>query len=141
MILPDVNVLVHAFRTDSRDHDLCRRFVAGVVDSDSPYGISPQVLASTIRVTTHPRIFGSPSSIQEAFAFCETLVSQPNCVLIRPGESHWRIFSRICVVADAKGSLITDAWFAALAIESGCEWVTLDRDFARFPGLRWRLPS
>jgi len=38
------------------------------------------------------------------------------------------------------GNLVQDAWLAALAIESGCEWVTTDRDYARFPGLRWREP-
>jgi uncharacterized protein len=38
------------------------------------------------------------------------------------------------------GNLVQDAWFAALAIESGCEWITTDRDFARFDGLQWRAP-
>jgi predicted nucleic acid-binding protein len=28
---------------------------------------------------------------------------------------------------------------AALAIEHGCDWVTRDRDFAKFAELRWRL--
>ena len=42
---------------------------------------------------------------------------------------------------DARGNLVPDAWFAALAIESGCEWITLDRDYTRFPGLKWNLPS
>jgi predicted nucleic acid-binding protein len=31
--------------------------------------------------------------------------------------------------------IVTDAWFAALAIEWDCEWVTFGRDYARFPGL------
>jgi hypothetical protein len=35
---------------------------------------------------------------------------------------------------------VPDAYFAALAIESGCDWITTDRDFARFKGLRWRHP-
>jgi predicted nucleic acid-binding protein len=47
----------------------------------------------------------------------------------------------LCVGAETRGSRITDAWLAALAIESGCEWITLDRDFARFPGLKWQAPS
>jgi hypothetical protein len=36
--------------------------------------------------------------------------------------------------------MVTDAYFAALALESGCEWVTTDRDYARFAGLAWRHP-
>ena len=59
-------------------------------------------------------------------------MARPNCV-IRPGETHWAIFARLCREADA--------WFAALATEAGCQWVTLDRDYARFPGLNWRTPD
>ena len=66
--------------------------------------------------------------------------SAPNRVEVVPGERHWAIFSRLCREAGARGNLIPDAWFAALAIESGCEWITTDRDYARFPGLRWRHP-
>jgi predicted nucleic acid-binding protein len=62
-------------------------------------------------------------------------------VVIQPGERHWQIFNRLCIEADARGNLVPDAWFAALAIESGCEWITLDHDFARFPGLKWRVPA
>jgi uncharacterized protein len=141
MILPDVDVLVHAFRSDSTDHDLCRRWLNEVVNGDSRYGVSPQVLSGVIRVTTHPRVFSRPSDLSEVVGFCEVLMAQPHCVLIQPGAQHWSIFSRLCEDADARGNLVSDAWYAALAIESGCEWVTLDRDYARFAGIKWRLPS
>jgi hypothetical protein len=36
---------------------------------------------------------------------------------------------------------VPDAYLAALAIESGCEWINTDRDFSRFPDLRWRVPD
>ena len=63
-----------------------------------------------------------------------------NAVTLAPGERHWDIFQRLCREANAKGNLIPDAYLAALAIESGAEWITTDRDYARFPGLRWRHP-
>ena len=141
MILPDVNILVHAFRSDSSDHDLCRKWLDGVVNGDSRYGISPQVLSGVIRVTTHPRIFSQPSTLAEVIEFCEAVMEQPNCVIVEPGTQHWSIFVRFCKEADARGNLVPDAWYAALAVESGCEWVTLDRDYARFSGLKWRVPS
>ena len=141
MILPDVNVLVHAFRSDSSDHKLCRSWLDGVVNGDSRYGISPQVLSGVIRVTTHPRVFSQPSRLAEVMGFCEAVMNQPHCVLVKPGAEHWSIFSRLCKDADARGNLVPDAWYAALAVESGCEWVTLDRDYARFSALKWRLPS
>ena len=141
MILPDVNVLIHAFRSDSSDHRLCRRWLNEVVNGDSRYGLSPQVLSGVIRVTTHPRVFSRPSSLDEAIDFCDVLLARAHCVLIQPGTEHWTIFSRLCKQADARGNLVPDAWYAALAIESGCEWITLDRDYSRFVGLKWRLPS
>jgi toxin-antitoxin system PIN domain toxin len=141
VILPDVNVLVHAFRSDSNDHLLCRGWLAEVVNGDSRYGISPQVLSGVVRVTTHPKVFAHPSGLAEVIEFCELVMAQPYCVLVRPGLQHWSIFSRLCKEADARGNLVADAWYAALAIEAGCEWITLDRDYARFTGLRWRLPA
>lgn len=141
MILPDVNVLVQAFRRDASDHALCRQWLQGVVSGDSRYGMSPQVLGGVVRVTTHPRVFKKPSSLDEVLRFAEVLLAQPNCVVVQPAEAHWRIFTRLCREADARGNLVPDAWLAAIAIEAGCEWVTLDRDYARFPGLNWRTPA
>lgn len=141
MILPDVNILVHAFRTDTSDHALCRDWLEKVVNGPSLYGMAPQVLSGMIRVATHPKVFVRPSVIEETIEFCNLLLKQPHCTVIQPGEQHWSIFSRLCRESDARGNLVPDAWFAALAIESGCEWITLDRDYARFSGLRWSVPG
>jgi uncharacterized protein len=141
VILPDVNVLVNAFRADVGDHVLCRNWLQKVVGGVSRYGIAPQVLSGVIRVATHPKVFARPSVLAETMEFCNFLLEQPHCVVIQPGEQHWSIFCRVCKEADARGNLAPDAWFAALAIESGCEWITLDRDYARFPGLRWQTPE
>ncbi|MEW6529327.1 MAG: type II toxin-antitoxin system VapC family toxin [Thermodesulfobacteriota bacterium] len=141
MILPDVNVLVQAFRSDSPDHEMCRTWLENVVNGDARFGMAPQVLSGVVRVTTHPKVFVKPSSLDEVLQFCNILLNQPHCSVIQPGERHWDIFKRLCTEADARGNLVPDAWFAALAIESGCEWITLDRDYARFAQLRWRLPQ
>jgi toxin-antitoxin system PIN domain toxin len=141
VILPDVNILVHAFRADSPGHLPNRAWLDGVVNGDARYGMAPQVLSGVVRITTHPRVFAVPSSLDEVLRFCDILLDQSHCVVIQPGERHWQIFNRLCIEADARGNLVPDAWFAALAIESGCEWITLDHDFARFPGLKWRVPA
>jgi hypothetical protein len=103
--------------------------------------MSPQVLSSVVRITTHAKVFKQPSSLDEVLGFAEVLLGQSHCVVIQPGEAHWGIFARLCRDGDARGNLVPDAWFAALAIEAGCEWVTLDRDYARFRGLRWHPPG
>lgn len=141
MMMADVNILANAFRTDAADHEVCRRWLDRVTDGNVAFGVSPQVLSSVIRVATHHKIFDPPSILSEVLAFCEFLLSHPNARPLQPGEGHWQIFRRLCLAANAHDNLVPDAWFAALAIEHGCEWITLDRDFARFPGLKWSVPS
>ena len=141
MILPDVNVLIYAFRPEVPEHPRCRQWLQDVVDGDARFGISPLALAAVVRVTTNRRAYPAPSSLDDAFRFSDYLLGQPHCQIVEPGERHWDIFRRLCIETQTRGPIVTDAWYAALAIESGCEWITLDRDFARFPGLRWRLPE
>ena len=141
MNLADVNVLVEAFRSDAPRHGRCRKWLDDAFDSRAPFGVSRLVLSAVVRVTTNRRFYQSPSSLEEAFGFCADILTQPNCRLVEPGDGHWRIFERLCAETNTRGPMVTDAWFAALAIEWDCEWITLDHDFARFPGLKWRTPG
>lgn len=102
--------------------------------------MSDLVLSGFVRVVTHPRVFKQPSSLDDAMTFASQLRDQPNCVVIVPGNAHWRIFTRLCAEANVRGNLVPDAYFAALAIEHGCDWITTDGDFSRFAGLKWRHP-
>ncbi len=140
MILPDVNVLVYAHREDSKDHAAYRQWFERTVNGDEAYGISDLVLSGFIRVVTHPKVFRRPTPLANAWRFVERTRDQANCVPIEPGKRHWEIFERLCRDCEARGSLVPDAYFAAMAIESGCEWITTDRDYSRFKGLRWRHP-
>jgi toxin-antitoxin system PIN domain toxin len=140
VLLPDVNVLVYAHREDAAGHTAYREWLERVVNGDEAYGISDLVLSGFVRVVTHPKVFRNPSRVADTFAFAEQVRSQPNCVRIEPGTRHWQLFDRLCSESDARGNLVPDAYFAAMAIESGCEWITTDRDYSRFKGLRWRHP-
>lgn len=141
MILMDVNVLVAAHREDAPAHGVARTWLDGVVNGDEAFGICDVVLSGFLRVVTHPRVFSDPTPLPVALDFCEQLRSAPAAVAIAPGPRHWPIFTRLCTEADARGNLVPDAWLAALAVESGCEWITFDGDFSRFTGLRWRRPD
>lgn len=140
MLLADVNVLVYAYREDAPDHARFREWLQGVLDGDLAYGVSDLILSGFLRVVTHPRVFVPPSPLDHAMTFVEVVRSQPHAVPVTPGRRHWDIFTRLCREAGVKGNLVTDAFLAALAIEWGAEWITTDRDYARFPGLRWRHP-
>ncbi len=141
MILPDVNVLIYAFRSDVPQHAICRPWLIGVLQQYQPFGLSPLALSAVVRITTNPRAFRMPSLIEEAFGFCDDLLKQPHCEIVEPGEHHWDIFRQLCIETGTRGPTTSDAWFAALAIEWDCDWVTCDSDFARFPGLRWHSPE
>jgi uncharacterized protein len=140
VILADVNVLVYAYRAEAVDHASYWRWLDSVANGDEAFALSDIVLSGFLRVVTHPRVFRPPSPIDDALGFTEDLLSQPNCVMIRPGPRHWGLFARLCRDNGAAGNLVLDAYLAALAIEAGCELITTDRDFARFDGLRWRHP-
>jgi len=140
MRLVDVNVLVCAFREDAPAHVEYRRWVEASVQAHEAYAVSDQVLSGFLRIVTHPRVFHPPTPIEAALAFAEAYRGQPNAVAVAPDARHWDVFTHLCTTCNVRGNLIPDAWFAALAIESGCEWVTTDRDYARFPGLRWKHP-
>ena len=140
MTLVDVNVLVNAFRADAADHDRYEEWLGGEIGGPSAFGYSDHVLCSFLRVVTNRHIYAQPAPIAEALRFADAIRERPNAVAVTPGPRHWGIFVDLCRATGARGGLVPDAWLAALAIESGCEWITADRDFARFPGLRWRHP-
>lgn len=140
MRLPDVNVLVYAFREDAPGHREWRSCLEQLVEAPEPWALSDHVLAGFLRVVTHPRVFAPPTPLEAALAFAEALLSRPNAVVVTPGLRHWEIFTRISRESGARGNHLPDAWLAALAIEQGCDFITADRGFARFAGLRWSRP-
>lgn len=140
MVLPDVNVLVYAHRQDADAHDRYRDWLQDIVNGESAFALSDIVLSGFLRIVTHPKVFRSPSALDDAMQFVNQLRESPIAVSLQPGENHWSIFQRLASHAGARGNLIPDAYLAALAIEHGCEWITTDRDFSRFEGLMWRHP-
>jgi hypothetical protein len=141
MILPDVNVLLYAFRPETPHHAVSRAWLERLVAGDTAFGLSRLVLSAVVRLATDRRVFAPPETHEAIFRYTNALLGHAGSVLVEPGERHWSIFERLCRETDTKGPRATDAWLAALAIEHGCEWVTFDRDFARFPGLRWSVPG
>lgn len=140
MRFPDVNVLVYAHREDAHDHRRFRSWLEDLIASAEAYAMSDLVLSGFLRVVTHPKVFIPPSPMIKAMRFVEQLRGQPNCVVIAPGPRHWEIFMTLCRAGGVKGNLVPDAYYAALAIESGSEWITTDRHYNRFAELRWRHP-
>jgi uncharacterized protein len=122
------------------EHERLAPWLRELASADTPFGLSTLVASGFLRVVTHPRVFATPTPLERAIAFVEALRARPNCVEVAPGPRHWGIFTGLCRSTGATGNRVPDAYLAALAIESGSEWVTTDGGFARFAGLRWRRP-
>jgi toxin-antitoxin system PIN domain toxin len=141
MLAPDVNVLIYAHRVDSTsDHPLYARWVTELATGREPFALSVLSLSGLVRLVTNPRVFSSPSTLDQVFGFISELLERPQARLIGPGPDHLVIFEELCRAAQASAKLVADAQHAAVAIENGCTLVTTDSDFDRFPGLRWRHP-
>ncbi len=142
MILFDLNVLVAAHRADHVHHEQAAQLLRATVAVGEPLALTSAVTVGVFRLVTSPRIFHDPSGASLALAFLDALYDLPQAIRVEPGARHWTIFAELCLQADVRAGLATDAHLAALAIESGSTLISYDRDFARFEGgLRWRHPK
>lgn len=140
MLLADVNVLVYAHRPESPLHEEFRAWLSAGLTGDEPFGVSELVLSGFLRIVTSHRVYLEPTPPDVALAFCSAVLEAPASIPVRPGPRHWSLFAGLCRAVAARGNVVPDAFHAALAIEHGATWVTTDRGFARFPGLRWSPP-
>lgn len=131
---------VRAFREATPDHERYRAWLRSALVGDEPVAVSDLVLSGFVRIVTHPRVFDPPDPVEDALAFADAVRAQPAAIRVAPGDRHWSIFENLCRRAGVRGNLVPDAYLAALAIEIGAELISTDRDFTRFPGLRWRHP-
>lgn len=141
MIVLDVNVLLAAHRADHPDHHVVRPWFDELLASDEAFSVPDLVWVGLVRITTNRRIFVSPTPVGDAFAFVHAVRAQPGYATLAVGERQLLLFEDLCREADATGDLTPDAYLAALAVGHGCELASLDRDFARFERLRWRIPG
>ncbi len=143
MLLLDVNVLIGAFRPEANRHQELLQWLTHVAQSGEEFMIPDVVLSAVIRITTNPAIYRSangPSPMPEVLRFCAGLRSRPAFRTFLPGRDHWELFERFCALPGIVGNHVSDAYLAAAALEQDAELVTLDRGFARFPGVRFRHP-
>jgi toxin-antitoxin system PIN domain toxin len=138
--LPDVNILVYAHRAESPEHERYAEWLTRTARGPEPFALSELGASGFIRIVTNSKIWDQPTALEDALEFIQRLRSRSNARLLTHGPDSWAVFARLCIAARARGKLVADAYHAALAIEHGCEFITADADFGRFPGLRHRHP-
>ena len=140
MIVPDVNLLIYAYDTACTDHREAREWVEKVFSGYEPIGIPWQNVTAFLRILTNPGLFGERFTMSQVIAIVDEWVEMTHVRVLTPGEHHWVLFREMLVQGNVRGKITTDAALAALTIEYGGVLYTNDRDFARFPGLRWKNP-
>jgi uncharacterized protein len=140
MIVPDINVIVHAYHAGSPAHAQARAWWEDTLSGPVPVGIAWAVALGFIRITTHARILSNPLSPAVACSHVESWLAQPQVMLLHPGERHASTLFELLRRLGTAGNLTTDAHLAALVIEHQAELCSTDADFSRFSGLEWRNP-
>jgi len=141
MILPDANVLLHAVNTSSRQHEIALEALKACFGDLRGVGFAWVALLAFLRISTRLGIFPRPLTSDEAFLVLGQWLGHPRARVTHPGERHAEILAQLLRSAGTAGNLTTDAHLAALAIEHGATILSFDRDFARFAGVRWTMPS
>ena len=139
-ILVDANLVLWAHHRHFDRHEPARAWWAEALSSTPLVGIPWPTLVAFLRVSTHPRAFTQPLSIETAWRTVAGWLARSNVRTPVPTERHTAILGAMLADGRASGNHAPDAHLAALAIEWGLELQSADRDFARYPGLRWRDP-
>lgn len=140
MIVLDANILLYAYDSMSTHHTMAKSWVERVFSGTELIGLPCQTVSAFLRITTNPRVPGERLTLSEAVEIVDRWLEQPNIRLLLPSDEHWVVFRKMIVEGQATGPLISDAQLAALTIEYGGVLHSTDRDFPRFPGLRWKNP-
>jgi len=140
VIVVDANLLIYSYDTDSPHHKKSRAWVEKVFSDTELVGLPWQTVSAFLRVITNRRLPGSRLTVEQATEIVEMWLEQPNVRIIVAGDDHWSVLKRAMVEGRAAGPLVSDAELVALTVEYGGVLYTADRDFARFPGLRWKNP-
>lgn len=140
MTVLDANLLLYAYDTSSAFHAEARAWIEGTFSSGDPVGLPWQTIGAFVRITTNRAIPGERFSVEEAVEIVDEWLWQPNVRVLAQNEDCWPLLRQMLTEGQAAGSLVTDAQLAALTMQYGGVLHSTDRDFARFPGLRWKNP-
>ncbi|MBS1813789.1 MAG: PIN domain-containing protein [Acidobacteria bacterium] len=141
MIVLDANVLISAYDAQAEHHVSAKQLIEGTFSSSEPVAIPLQSVLAFLRIMTNTHLPGLRFTAQEAIEIVEEWWQQPQVRLLHAGEDHWHRLRTAMWEGSCRAGLTTDAHIAAITMECGGTLYSYDRDFSRFPGLRWRVPS
>jgi len=141
MIVPDVNLLIHAMDEGAPSHARAWDWWSRTMHGSEHIGLTWAVLMGYVRIVTHPRILQLPFPVAEAATHVHDWLTLPRSRVLEPGVEHIQVMEQMLEAAGRAGDLVPDAHLAALAYEHGGTVYSEDADFARFPNVRWIDPT
>jgi toxin-antitoxin system PIN domain toxin len=130
-MLPDVNVLVAAFRVDHPHHKVAADWLKRTLkepQNGQHLTVPLQVISGFLRLVTHSKIFLAPSSATHAVDFVDWLLEDPH-VQVPSAMSEWVNFRSLVLKKQLAANQIPDAHLAALSLSLSEPFVTFDKGF------------
>jgi len=140
VIVVDANLLIYSYDLDSAHHKKSLSWLEELLSGVEAVGLPWQSVSAFLRVITNRRLSGMRVTLEQAVQVVDEWLQQPNVQILVPADQHWSVLRQMILEGRASGPLVSDAEIAAITIEHGAVLHTTDRDFARFPGLRWKNP-
>jgi len=140
VIVLDANLLIYSYNSGSSHHAGARAWLENTLSSIEVVGLPWQAVSAFLRVMTNPKLPAERFDLEQAARIVDLWLAHPNVQVLTPGAGYWPLFRRMVIEGRAAGPRVSDAEIAALTMEYGGVLYTADRDFARFPGLRWKNP-
>jgi toxin-antitoxin system PIN domain toxin len=137
----DVNLLLYASDASSGRHKAARAFLEGCAANPEVLCLTWPTLMSYLRIATHPRIFASPLSPDEAKANVRALLSLPHARPVSELEGFLDAYAHVSRSLAPRGNLVPDGHVAAILFQHGVRTLySTDRDFRKFESLDVRDP-
>lgn len=137
MFVADTNLLLYAANRHSPFYPRCQELLDTWHRQAEAWFLTWGICYEFLRVSTHPRVFPSPLSAQDAWSFLDSVLRSPGIGVLTATERHASVLGQVLrEVPFLSGNRMHDAQTAVLMREHGIRRVyTRDTDFHRFPFL------
>ena len=139
-MLIDANLLLYAVDRTSPFHQVASGWLTDQFNGPRRVGLPWQSLVAFLRISTNPRAYTSPLTVDEAMGILDDWLALDVVWTPTPGSQHNQLLTGLVRRHQLQGNMISDAHLAALALEHGLTLCSADTDFARFPELGWVNP-
>jgi toxin-antitoxin system PIN domain toxin len=137
----DANLLLFAANSEAPEHEPALAFLKARTDDPDLLCMTWPALMAFQRIATHPSIFTTPLTPDQAWGNIQALLDLPRTRVITEGPDFPDVYARISATETIRGNLVPDAHIAAILRQHGVHRIyTADSDFKKFDFLEVRNP-